>query len=214
MTPLHDIDHWPQYNAAQGNRRVRDLCVRVIDLAGPGEDRPALDVGAGLGRETSALIAAGWKVLAIDASPGSEELIRATVGNAAAQYLDVRRARFEDLEQLPRCSLAYAGYSLPYLSPEAFPAFWRLLTASIEPGGWLAVNLFGVNDSWAGTPDMTFLERDELASLLDDFDIVHFHEEDSDGEAFSGTKHWHIFDVIGRKQIKEPQGKGSVPPAR
>lgn len=188
--------------------------MRAIEVAGPGRGRPALDVGAGLGRETGALIAAGWKVLAIDASPGSAELIRATVGEVAAQKLDVRQARFEDIEQLPRCSLAYAGYSLPYLSGEAFPAFWRMLTASVEPGGWLAVNLFGVNDSWAGNPDMTFLERDELAALFSDFDIVHFHEEDSDGEAFSGTKHWHIFDVIGRKQIKGPQGKGSVPPAR
>jgi trans-aconitate methyltransferase len=163
-------------------------------------------LGAGLGRETAALLAAGWRVLAVDASPGAEAAIRSTVGAHPAGMLDVKESRFEDLGQMPPCNLVYSGYSLPYLHRDAFPAFWESLTSSIVPGGWLAVNLFGVNDSWASDPAMTFLDESEVASLLDDFEVVHFHEQDSDGEAFSGPKHWHIFDVIGQKKTLEPKG--------
>jgi len=29
-------------------------------------------------------------------------------------------------------------------------------------------------------------------------DVVSFNEEDEDGQADSGPKHWHVFDVIAR----------------
>ena len=198
--PLHSADHWPKYNRGQQTRDLRELCLRVIELAGPGEGRLAIDLGAGLGRETAALLAAGWHVIAVDGSPGTDAAIQDTVGDHTPGTLDVRECRFEDLEQLPPCDLVYSGYSLPYLHSDAFGEFWRLITRSIVPGGWLAVNLFGENDSWAADPHMTFLGRNEMASLLDDFTLEHFHEEDSEGPAFSGPKHWHIFDVIGQKK--------------
>jgi hypothetical protein len=30
-------------------------------------------------------------------------------------------------------------------------------------------------------------------------EVVSFNEEDEDGQADSGPKHWHVFDVIARR---------------
>jgi hypothetical protein len=45
---------------------------------------------------------------------------------------------------------------------------------------------------------MTFQSREEVEALLDGFDICSFVEQDEDGQAVSGPKHWHVFHVIAR----------------
>jgi methylase of polypeptide subunit release factors len=41
----------------------------VLDLAGSGAGRRALDLGGGAGVETQAILGRGWEVLAIDYDP-------------------------------------------------------------------------------------------------------------------------------------------------
>ncbi|MHA7135447.1 class I SAM-dependent methyltransferase [Oerskovia turbata] len=225
MTTLHDPDHWSVYNAAQPGRDVRDLCREVLSLAGPGAGRQAVDLGCGAGVETAALLGAGWRVHAIDGEPTTPDLVRATVGGTAGaggrrgeagaggvggpadtsaagratgDRLSVAVVPFADLTDLPPADLLYAGYSLPYASPADFPRVWAAVRRALRPGAWLAVNLFGVNDSFAGTFDGTFLSRPDAQALFDGLDIVAFREEDEDGQSFSGPKHWHVYDVIAR----------------
>jgi hypothetical protein len=47
---------------------------------------------------------------------------------------------------------------------------------------------------------MTFHTRAEVEALLAEFEIQGLREQDADGEAVSGPKHWHVFHVIARKQ--------------
>lgn len=47
---------------------------------------------------------------------------------------------------------------------------------------------------------MTFLDREAVDRLVEGLDVVEILEEDADGNAFSGAKHWHIFDVIARRR--------------
>jgi hypothetical protein len=47
---------------------------------------------------------------------------------------------------------------------------------------------------------MTFHTRAEVDALFDGFDIVRFEEQDEDGQAVSGPKHWHVFHVIAAKR--------------
>jgi hypothetical protein len=63
------------------------------------------------------------------------------------------------------------------------------------------VNIFGVRDTWATEPSMTFVDRDEVGRLIDGLELVDLREEDADGPAFSGPKHWHPFDVIARRPV-------------
>jgi hypothetical protein len=46
---------------------------------------------------------------------------------------------------------------------------------------------------------MTFHTEGQVRAMLDGLEIEYFHEQDEDGEAASGPKHWHVFTVIVRK---------------
>ena len=46
---------------------------------------------------------------------------------------------------------------------------------------------------------MTFHSADQARALLDGLEIVHWDEEDADGTAYTGPKHWHVFHVVARR---------------
>lgn len=192
MTTRHEPGHWAEYNARQGDRPIRDLCRRALTLTGPGAGRTAVDLGCGAGLETRALLAAGWAVLAIDSEAGTEARL------GAHPALTVRTCAFADLAELPAADLIHAGYALPFQTRASFDRLWTRLRSALRPGGRLAVDLFGVRDSWAGDPAMTFLNADEVRALTAGLEIEHWHERDEPGPAFSGPKHWHVFELIAR----------------
>jgi hypothetical protein len=74
------------------------------------------------------------------------------------------------------------------------------------PGGVLAVNLFGDRDAWAGEPGMTFLTREAARMLCAGLEISFWHEEDAEGPAYSGPKHWHVYDIVALSPA--PDGVG------
>jgi SAM-dependent methyltransferase len=193
-----DDDRWAAYHAGQHGRPPRDLLLRALTLSGPGHGRTAIDLGCGAGIETRALLGAGWRVLAIDGDPGTETRLRRTIGGHSPR-LTVSTIPYADLTALPAADLIYAGYSLPFQNRESFDRIWSLMRAA-DPR-WLAVNIFGVHDSWAGDPEMTFLTGAEARSLTDGMSLAYWHEQDADGPAFSGPKHWHVFDLIATTDV-------------
>ena len=62
-----------------------------------------------------------------------------------------------------------------------------------------AGNFFGERDSWADNADETFFSEEAARALFEGMEVVSFNEEDEDGQADSGPKHWHVFDVIARQ---------------
>jgi trans-aconitate methyltransferase len=195
MKKAPDEAHWSAYNAQQRCRAVRQLCREVLELAGPAAGRNAVDLGCGAGRETRALLEAGWRVHAIDAEPS----VTAALADVDDDRLTIEVTRFAELQALPDADLVHAGYSLPYQSPEQFGRLWTLIRSCLRPGGWFAGNLFGERDSWAGAEGMTFLSGSSARELFDGLDVLYWTELDEDGQAYSGPKHWHVFDVIARR---------------
>ena len=195
MNVAPDDAHWAAYNAQQHDRPVRPLCQEVLDLAGPADGRSAVDLGSGAGRETRALLGAGWQVHAVDGEPG----VTAALADVDDKRLTIEVTHFGQLQALPPTDLVYAGYSLPYQPPEQFHRLWTLVRSSLRPGGWLAANLFGERDSWAGAAGMTFFSGTAARRLFAGLEVVRWTEVDEDGPAFSGPKHWHVFDVIARR---------------
>lgn len=193
-------DDWNDYYRKIAGRDLRPLFaagMAALKAAGvqPGE---AVEIGFGDGMESVALLRSGWRVTAIDPTPSAAALLRERVPPEARSRLEIVTADAESAS-LPQFDLLYAGYALPFVEPAHFQAVWARIREHMRPGAFLVVNLFGVNDTWAGDHELTFLDRAGAEALVEGLEIISFREEDADGSSASGPKHWHLFDVIARQ---------------
>ncbi|MGI5187134.1 methyltransferase domain-containing protein [Promicromonospora sp. CA-289599] len=200
-TPRFDLAHWNAYNTVQGTRPVRALCQRVLALAGPGTRRIAVDLGAGAGIETAAMLTAGWRVTAIE--PAADTALTA-VPDSDRPALAHRPSFVQDALPLPHADLVHASYALPFVPVADFDRVWKAVREALLPGGYLAVTLFGPNDAWAQDPSiapgrLTFHSRADVERLLDGLDVVDLDEKDREDRTTRGTKHWHVFEAIARR---------------
>jgi SAM-dependent methyltransferase len=192
------VVEWGDYYAWGEGRALRPLLARALELApAPGT---AVDLGSGSGRETIELLERGWRVVAVDSEPEAARRLEAKVSAGSRERLEVRTAAFQDIQALPYADLVHSAFSLPFCPPEAFDRLWNLTTGCLRPHGLIAVDLFGDRDSWASeNNDLTFHSRDDVDQLLASLDAIEVVEEENDGPAFSGPKHWHVFHVFARR---------------
>jgi len=195
-----DGPDWAAYYRHTLGREPRPLFTKgmaALEAAGIGPGQ-AVEIGFGDGTETLALLAAGWRVVAVDAAPQAAEVLRGRVDGTAADRLEIRTESAATVD-LPPFDLLYAGYAISFLEPAELRRFWTGVRGRLRPGGHLVVNIFGVRDTWAGDPGMTFLDLDAVHRLVDGLEVISVDEEDQDGDSFNGPKHWHLFDVIARR---------------
>jgi SAM-dependent methyltransferase len=189
---------WSGFYSAQGGRGIRPTFAGGLDAWQGDAPGDAIDLGCGDGVETRHLAERGWQVLAVDADPGVEERVRAVVGDDAAGRVDVRRASFETIGDLPASDFIYAGFALPFCDAGHFPYLWADIRDALRPGGVFAGEFFGPHDDWFGRGTMNFHDRAGVEAMLTGLDIVQLEEEDRRGMSFEGPKHWHVFHAIAR----------------
>lgn len=189
--PERNAAHRTRYSGEQGARRARPVLIDALIYAGPGLDRLAVDLGCGVGIETRLLIAAEWTVHALDADEPSLHRLRSTIAPVACSRSNSCVVDLNDLPELPRADVIYAGYALPFARPDRFQTMWSTMTRASMPEAMLAVNLFADRDSGANRERETYVTEVEVRKLLD-------------GLAFSGPKHWHVFDRIARRPATTP----------
>jgi SAM-dependent methyltransferase len=192
---------WEAYYRAIQGRAARPLfrAARAAFAGPPPAAAQAIDYGCGDGTEALALLADGWRVLAIDRQPEAIARLLAAAPPAQRPQLTTQVAAFQDAA-LPPADFIYAGLSLPFCEPAHFPAVWRGIAAALRGGGRFAGHLFGPRDGWSDRPEMTFLARGAILQLLSGFtiELLAEHEEDRP-TALGEHKHWHIFELIARR---------------
>ena len=190
---MTDDPTWSDYYDTNEGRAPREQLLDVLGLfATPGK---AVDLGCGAGIDTRAMLDRGWSVLAIDAEADAIARVNARAGGNPA--LDTQLSPMEDVD-LPKADLIWASYSLFFCDPARFPEVWATIRAAIRPGGRFAGELLGDRDTWASIDGHTAMTRTDAEALFDGWTVERFEEEENDGEACSGPKHWHLFHVIAQ----------------
>jgi hypothetical protein len=197
LPPAPDWDAFYRYTAGRETRPMFQKGMAAIWAAGmpPGD---AVEIGFGDGTESVALLTAGWRVTAIDPTAAAAALLRDKIDPSLLERLDVVTSAAEDAE-IPAFDLLYAGFALPFIAPARFPVVWATIRQRVRPGGFIVGNIFGIHDSWAGDPDVTFLDRPGAEALVEGLDVIAFDEEEAEGPSASGPKHWHLFDIVARR---------------
>jgi SAM-dependent methyltransferase len=168
--------------------------VRALEAARPVGS--AVDLGAGDGTETLALLDRGWSVVAVDAEPASAAALAAAAPPGAPLTVVTRDMAEVDL---PPADLVLAAFSLFFLPRPAFEAVWSRLREALRPGGVVAGHLLLERDSWAALPGITALGVDEARRRLAGLEVLAFDEQEHDGQAYSGPKHWHLVELVARR---------------
>jgi SAM-dependent methyltransferase len=174
------------------------MLLAACERLGAGGGRTAVDLGCGEGTDALALLARGWSVVAVDAERAGLDLLSARVPAASAERLQTICASFTNT-RLPSAHLIHAGFSLPFCAPARFPGLWASIRQALLPGAIFAGHLFGPRDSWAGDPGMVFHDLEQVQHLLQGLEILELRESQRDGEAFSGPKHWHLYEVLAQQ---------------
>jgi hypothetical protein len=101
----------------------------------------------------------------------------------------------EDVE-LPAADLVWASFSLFFCDPARFADVWARIGRAVVPGGRFAGQLMGDRDTWAADEDISAFSEAQARALFDGWTLERFEEEENDGEACDGPKHWHVFHAV------------------
>ncbi len=199
-------DDWAAYYALLKDRPPRPTAVFAMRrFRTPGL---AVDLGCGGGRDALPLLAAGWRVFAIDREASAIETLLAATPAEWRDRLTTLQASYEAADW-PDADFVNSSFALPLAPKSEFPAIWRRIRRSLRPGGRFAGQLYGLRDSWArgGAPDgVVAFDRDACLRLFDGYSIELFEEEEHDGVTPRGRqKHWHIFHVVARRNAAATQ---------
>jgi tellurite methyltransferase len=189
---------WTKYYEANDDRPPRQMLLDVLDRFGEGGFE-AVDLGCGSGIDTLAMLDRGWSVTAIDAEEEAIRRVRERVPAPLAGRLRTVVSPMQDVE-LPPVDLVWASFSLFFCPPDRFADLWERVTAAVRPGGRFTGQLLGDRDTWASKDDTSAFTIDQARGLFEGFELEGFEEEENDGEACSGPKHWHVFHAVARRE--------------
>ena len=142
---------WTRYFDAAGNDPRPTLlgALEHFDAEPSDEERLAVDLGCGTGRDTFELLRRGWRVLAIDAQEEAiQRLRRSGEPLVSSDRLETQVADFETA-RWPTAELVNASYALPFCPPGNFAGLWERITKSLPSRGRFCGQLFGDRDEWA-----------------------------------------------------------------
>lgn len=192
------MDHgWADFIDGTRGRPTMPFLSLALEFVGvpPGV---AVELGAGSGVETRALLDLGWRVHAIDGDPRSASVLAEDVGDAGGR-LTVEVGSFGDVP-IPPADFVFAQFSLPFAADRLDEVMGQV-SGALGPGGVFAGHFFGPNDDWAGESDVAAVDREWIDGLFAEWDAYDVDEFDgrSPYGLEGGTKHWHWWFVRARR---------------
>ena len=199
--PFDRAAGWAAYYQQLRDRPPRRTLLAALDrFETLPTDALAVDLGCGDGRDIVELLRRGWQVVAVDGEP--EALRQLAARNLPeAEKITPIHARLEEVPLPLGVQLVNSSFAMPLCEPEKFRALVERIRDALPSGGRFAGQWYGPRDSWVDRPGITFVTRDEAATLLDGFEVEMFEEEETDSVTPRGNpKHWHIFHIVARKR--------------
>jgi SAM-dependent methyltransferase len=191
---------WAAYYRQLRDRPPRRTLLAALDRFGtPDTEALAIDLGCGDGRDVVEILRRGWNVVAVDAEPEALHQLAAR-DLPGAERMTTVLARLEDVPLPVGVRLVNSSFAMPLCEPDRFRDLWSRIRDALPAGGRFSGQWYGVRDSWAGRPGVTFLERRDAEAMLEGLEVEMFEEEEADGVTPRGNaKHWHIFHVVACK---------------
>lgn len=197
METAEKVD-WATLNAHAAGRPARRLVSKAIAAAGG--DRAAgvvLDLGAGAGADSLQFARRGWTVHAYDADDTIAS--RLVENDRMTGSVNFHHTDITDVEEFPSAQIVYSTYTLGLLGADGLATTWPKLVDALPRGGVIAVDFFGVNDSWADRPDIATLTLEEIDAKFRGFQVIDRSVRDEDGRFLADKKHWHVITTLARK---------------
>jgi trans-aconitate methyltransferase len=170
-------------------------------IAAAGGDTPgrvAIEIGAGGGADAIEFARHGWTVHAYDIDDTlTQRLVEneRTTGRINFHHVDAAT-----VETFPRADVVYSAYSLPMLGVDGLREIWPRLVTALKPGGVIAVDLFGEDDSFAGRDDIATLTAQQIGEMFKGFAVLDRDVRNEDGRSYqSDKKHWHVITTLARR---------------
>ncbi|MEM7167537.1 MAG: class I SAM-dependent methyltransferase [Planctomycetota bacterium] len=164
-------------------------------------EKLAIDVGCGTGRDTIALLEAGFAVFAFDREREAIDRTLAATAPELRSQLATAAVDFASVE-IPPCDYVNASLSLFFAAPADFARLWPQLSDRLAADGIFSGHFLGPNDEWLRSgATLTAHGKAELLQLFEDFEMIELQERDEVGPQASGPdKHWHLYSVVARKR--------------
>lgn len=158
----------------------------------------ALDLGCGAGRDTRALVSAGFnEVVAVDKYPVAETYVRKNIPADKQAAVTFVADDYQDAYPDGCFDLINAQLTLSHNTPDTFNRVMELTRQKLSSGGLFVGNFFGDRHPYnqPGT-QFTFLTRSQVEHLFPRMHYVNLDEREQEGpEPYAGER-WHWFDII------------------
>ena len=182
---------WTDYYRENEGREPRALLLEVLgSFERAGE---AVDLGCGAGIDTLAMLERGWQVFATDAE---EEAIQRTRGRVPPELQPRLQTRVTPMEMMP----GDTAVTPLELTPEGrnsasitsvMPAASEPVRPTPPPPGARRICRYV-----APHEDKSSFSEAQARALFEGWTLERFEEEENDGDACDGPKHWHVFHAV------------------
>lgn len=189
--------NWINYNKVRKDNPPRETLVFALTRFSEEKkkQRSAFDIGCGPGVDTAELLRQGWHVTSTDSNHDVLNYLMPLRKKHSGKH-SIQIASFEDINW-KKVDLVNASFTLPFCPKEHFDALWRNIVSNIKPGGRFSGQFFGKKDEFKMLIQHT---RKDLKKMFEGFKIEMLGEVEKDDRSSDGSmKHWHIFNVVGRK---------------